>query len=101
MGRLGTQLNKLWVGLIAGMIGPWIGAFLFYMITFSHKTLGEFVHNIVKTPSTHSALISISLLFNLVFFYLALRQEWYKATRGVITAVFIYAPFIVYFKYIA
>jgi hypothetical protein len=41
------------------------------------------------------------LIFNLVFFFIAIRLNWMNAVRGVITAMFIYAPVIVYFKYLA
>jgi hypothetical protein len=101
MEQLRSSLNKLWVGLVAGIVGPVFGALIFYAIFFGHKTIVEFAQMIINTSSTHSALLSVSLIFNLVFFFIAIRLNWMNAVRGVITAMFIYAPVIVYFKYLA
>lgn len=95
------KLNTIVAGLVAGLIGPWIGAFLFYIIMFNHKPISAFTQMIINTSSTHSALLSVSLVFNLAFFFLALQRDMYHAARGVILAVFLYAPFVVYFKYVA
>lgn len=56
---------------------------------------------ILHNSNTHSGIIAVSLVFNLVFFFTALRFHWYYAARGVIMATFLYAPFVVYFKYAA
>lgn len=96
-----NKLNHLYVGLLAGLIGPVLGFFLFYLIMFSHKPFYGFVRMIMNNSDTHAGIISVSLVFNLVFFFVALRNDWYNAARGVIMAMFIYAPFVVYFKYVA
>ncbi len=96
---MNAALNKTWIGLIAGLIGPVIGYLLFYLITSSHRTLMAFSKMILNNGDTHSAIISVSLIFNLVFFFAALRKDWLYAARGVILATLIYAPLVVYFKY--
>jgi len=95
------QINKLWIGLIAGLIGPIFGFFAFYLIAAFDRTFFGFVKMIGENSSTHSGIISICLIFNLVFFFLFLRKDFYRAAQGVIMATFIYAPFVVYFKYVA
>ncbi|MEX2596353.1 MAG: hypothetical protein WEC59_05420 [Salibacteraceae bacterium] len=61
--------------------------------------LSRFNHFIINDSSTHSAIVSVSLIFNLVFFLGAMKLDWLKAARGIILATFIYAPLVVYFKY--
>jgi hypothetical protein len=100
MEKLSDSLNKLYVGFIAGLIGPWFGVLIFYAIFFNHKSIRAFALTILNNGSTHSGIIAVSLIFNLVFFYFAIRKEWYRAAQGVIMAVFCYAPFVVYFKYV-
>tara|TARA_B110000046_G_scaffold25258_1_gene24666 strand:- start:1489 stop:1791 length:303 start_codon:yes stop_codon:yes gene_type:complete len=100
MESLTVRYNKIITGLILGLVGPWIGAFVFYLFMFNHKTIGGFIKMIVNNSSTHAPLLSVSLIFNLIFFYLFLRQGMYRAANGVIMAVFIYAPFVIYFKYV-
>ncbi len=101
MEKLGIYLDRIYWGLIAGLIGPWLGAAVFYLIMFRHKTISGYIDLIQYSPSTHSAFISVSLVFNLVFFFIAMKYDWYKAAKGVIMSVFLYAPFVVYFKYVA
>jgi hypothetical protein len=101
MESIKRQYDKLVAGLIPGLIGPWLGAWLFNLIMFNHLSILEFARMIINTGSTHAPLISVSLIFNLVFFYLFLRNDMYNAAKGVIMAVFLYAPFVVYFKYVA
>lgn len=101
MEKLGSYLNQIYAGLIAGLIGPWIGAGFVYLIMFRHKTIEQFIELVQYSSSTHSAFISVSLIFNLVFFFIALKYDWYRAAKGVILSVFLYAPFVVYFKYVA
>jgi hypothetical protein len=95
------KLNTILAGLVAGIIGPWIGAFVFYLVMFNQKPLASFIHVVLASNSAQSSLISVSLIFNLIFFFLALNKDWYQAARGVIFGVFIYAPFVIYFKYVA
>jgi hypothetical protein len=95
------KLNTIVAGLIAGLIGPWIGALAFYLVMFNHKPLLTFIDVIQGSNSAQSSLISVSLIFNLAFFFLALNKDWYQAARGVIFGVFVYAPFVIYFKYVA
>lgn len=78
-----------------------MGALIFYAIMFNHKTLNSFALMIINKPSTHASLLSVSLVFNLIFFFIAMRKDWYQAAQGVISAVFLYAAFVVYFKYFA
>lgn len=99
MEKLGDKLDKLWVGLLCGLIGPWLGMVIFYLILFNHKSFYTFTRMMMNNTESQSALVSVSLVFNLVFFLLAMKYEWYKAGRGIIMSVFIYAPLVIYLKY--
>lgn len=99
MGMLDERLNKLSAGLVSGLIGPVFGYLSFYMITSSHRSFNEFNNMIIQNSDTHSGVIAISLIFNLVFFFAALQKDWLYAARGVILATLIYAPLVVFFKY--
>ena len=87
------------IGLAAGIIGPGFGFLIFYMIMFSHVSLSAFIRMIASNGSTQAPLIAICLIFNLVFFFAALRMNWYRTAQGVIMAMFFYAPVIIYLKY--
>lgn len=99
MEALGERLDQIWVGTLAGLIGPWFGFLAFYFITYGHRPLSAFSLMLWRNQETYSAVLAVSLTFNIVFFLIAMRYDWYKAARGVLTAIFIYAPVIVYFRY--
>ncbi|MBT3648627.1 MAG: hypothetical protein HN542_10345 [Flavobacteriales bacterium] len=101
MDELKMKFNRLWAGIVLGLIGPWFGFGIFYLIVYNHRPFESFVRMILNNSGTYSSVISVSILFNLIFFYLALRLEWYYMVRGIIMATLIYAPIIVYFRYVA
>ncbi|GAB4381398.1 MAG: hypothetical protein Kow0075_13120 [Salibacteraceae bacterium] len=93
------KLNNFWVGFAAGITGPWFGLIIFYLIFFRHKTFWGFIELILQHSDKQSGTLALSLIFNLVFFYAALRNDWYYAARGVIGSMFLYAPIVIYLKY--
>lgn len=101
MDRLGLYVNKMYMGLILGLLGPCLGFFLFFLITnlAYGYTLSRFIELVFSNSSSHSATIAISSVFNLGLFFLTLNRNYLKATQGVILATFIYAAIMLYFKY--
>ena len=101
MDRLGLLFNKLYVGLVAGLVGPWIGFLIFYAITAIafDQSLAQFTDQVFKNASSNSGTIAISCVFNLALFFLVLNRNYLKAAQGVILATFFYAALVVYFKY--
>jgi hypothetical protein len=63
--------------------------------------LERFIRFIINNGSTHSAIISVSLIFNLVFFFLGIRLNFLRLSQGVIGGTLLFAPFVIYFKYVA
>lgn len=89
-------------GLLVGLLSPIVG-FIIYGLYWSWsygRTFSYFVNDIfIGTPAHRSSIIVLSLLINLVPFLVLLRQERYKAARGILAAIFIFVPFVVYFKF--
>lgn len=85
-----------------GLIGPLLG-FVVYGLYWSwsfHRTFCYFVNDLfIGTPDFRSSILSLSLLMNLVPFFIFLRSDRYKSARGVMAAVFIYVPLVIYFKF--
>ncbi len=97
-------LDKTSTGVIAGVIGPFFG-FLLYSWYFTWKysqTFSFFVNSIILGPGGAQAeVISLSLIFNLLLFFLCLQYNMNRAARGILGAMFIYALIIIYFKFFA
>lgn len=96
------RYNSVKFGLLIGLIGPVLG-FVIYGLYWSwsfHRTFSYFVNDLfIGTPDFRSSIISLSLLMNLLPFFLFLRSDRYKSARGVLLGVFIYVPFVVFFKF--
>lgn len=92
------RFDKFIAGFICGLIGPFLGLFIYWKLNFSIMTFEGFWDN-VSTSSSLAALISLCLIANLIFFYLFLNREMIKATRGVIGATFVYGAIMIYIKF--
>lgn len=97
-----TTWDKLPIGLVIGLIGPFIGFLLYglyYMlshdISFSYFVNAVFLGN----RDAMSSIISLSLLFNILPFYFFINRNLYKSGRGILLSFFIYAIVIVYSKF--
>ena len=100
MDQLRGYLNKLWVGLAIGIVGPWIGYTLIYIITQPDNSfVGAFLT--AQKADLSAGIIAISSLLNLGFFLLAMQKNYLLAARGIILSTLVYAAIIVYLKYAA
>lgn len=82
--------DKLYIGLIAGIIAPFLIIGLFYLLRFNYLTIEEFIRQafILKV---HFKIVSVGVFFaDLGLFYLFMRLNKNNASKGVILAVFIY-----------
>ena len=77
-------------GVIAGIIGPTIGFFLYYLMLFRHTTV---MYLLKHARDSHfiSALLSLSLIANLVLFFIFIKLNADTSARGVLFATIIYA----------
>ncbi|NEN22179.1 hypothetical protein G3O08_01510 [Cryomorpha ignava] len=96
------RFDKTAIGFVIGLILPVIG-FVIYGVYWSWKffrTFSYFVNDVfLGTPTFRSSILSLSLLINLIPFFIFLKTDRNKSARGVLAAVFVYVPFVVYFKF--
>ena len=96
------RFDNTWIGFLIGLILPVFG-FLIYGWYWSWKffrPFSYFVNDVfIQTPTFRSSIMSLSLLINLIPFFVFLRTDRYKSARGVIAAVFLYVPFVIYFRF--
>lgn len=103
MEKLGPKLDKVWVGLIAGILGP-IPGFLLVMVglmIYTGRPFERFLYIALNYADAQPSLIAVSLLFDLLLFLLVTRYDWYRAARGIVMAAFLYAPVVIYLRYLA
>jgi len=90
------------IGLVVGLIGGLIG-FIIYGLYYSfshHVDLLDFVNRVfLGNKILRAPILSLSILFNLLPFYLFLNKKYYQGARGVMLSIFVYAIAIVYYRF--
>lgn len=82
--------DKLYIGIITGLVAPFLIIGLFYLFRFNYLSIEEFIRQafILKVQFK---IISVGVFFaDLGLFYLFMRLNKNNASKGVILAVFIY-----------
>lgn len=82
--------NKLFIGIIVGLILPIAFSYLLFLNRY-HGDMGfmGFIEGMLRIQSL-GKLLSISVLPNLLLFFIALWTERLLAARGIVTATMIY-----------
>lgn len=87
------------VGLVLGLLGPILGALLFYKMQYPQYTLEEFF-TLVYMGKDVSRLISIGAIFNIAIFYPFVHFHKLKVGKGVITSTFLWVTFSIMYIYL-
>lgn len=96
-------LDNVFTGLILGLAGPVFG-FLIYGISFISKyeyfTISFYINEIfLNTPEAQAPILTISLVFNALIFYLYLRFDFLMGAKGVVIGTMFYVPVVLYLKF--
>ena len=90
--------DKLWIGLLFGILTPFISLWTYYFINYRYMTITDFI-NYLELGNTYTPLISMCVLVNLAVFYPFIWKEKYQGARGVLGSTFLWALVIVYLKF--
>lgn len=90
------------IGLLIGFLGPmiYIPATIFIMSKVHNTYFDVYWHMFTSLKSTQGKFISLSIIPNLVWFYIFLNKEKYPVAMGIILGSFLYLPYIIYINFI-
>jgi hypothetical protein len=77
--------DKVWVGIILGIVAPPIAYGLYYAL--------------VNKLNLKTVNVSLCMVIELLPFYITLNREMYKGTKGVLIATLVYAALIAYLSF--
>lgn len=84
------RFNKIWVGIILGIIGAFAGFFLFG-IGFSIKeemTFSEFYRDVfLGVDNFQSRIVSFSMLVDVILFYIFMRKDYQELCKGIMAVL--------------
>ncbi len=92
------DFDKIWIGLVSGMLAPFITFMLYYFINYRYMDARSFI-SFLKLGDAYTGIVSLCVLANLGVFYLFIWKEKYLGARGVLGATFIWAAFVLYLKF--
>lgn len=93
------KCNKLYIGLIIGIILPLITTWLIFYFRFGDMyTYTEFIELLIAAKG-FTKLLSVSVLPNLIMFLIAIKLDRLLAARGIVTATLLYAIVVIVLKF--
>ncbi|MFN9581872.1 MAG: hypothetical protein ACK566_04280 [Bacteroidota bacterium] len=94
-----SKFDKIYIGIITGILAPLAGVVIFYAINFSGEPMLEFLTASIKNKLL-SPLLSLCAVINLGLFYLYLQFNYLYSARGVILSTLLLGLAIVSIKFL-
>jgi len=93
-----NRFDSTLFGIIFGIMGPVIGFFLYYYIFRQEPTLAGF-WNIAKQHTNLPKVMSLSVITNLLIFFIFIWSNRLLSSRGVLLGTFLWVVVIIYYKF--
>jgi hypothetical protein len=95
------KLDKVWVGLVTGVLGAIGGFFLFgfFFALGSDTSLHYFIYNIFLGGgpiSYQDKIVSVSMVMDIVLFFIFMKLGWDRMCKGILAVVVCAVPVVVY-----
>lgn len=96
-----ARLNHFALGILAGLVGTGTGFLLLaaWWCTANHQDFSYFVQNVFIASSLYKdSILTVSVLFNVGVFYLALQKDMYRFTRGLMLTMILSVLLIIWIQ---
>lgn len=95
------RFDKVWIGIVLGLVGAFIGFFLFgwYGAASQDVSWAHFIHTVFIDRTMlqfQDKVVTVSILLDVVLFFIFMRMEWYKLSKGLLAVVICAVPVAVY-----
>ncbi len=92
--------DNLKLGIVLGMIGPFIGLVIVYFVKFSRfgYTFGEFINEFLGDNRLITSFGSLSLLANVILFTIYVNTHRDQTAKGIFLITLIYGIAILVLK---
>ena len=85
------KLDTFAYGVAAGILGAAVGFVVF------GQTFSRFVETLVQgTEIFHDKLVTVSILFDVILFFVMIRQDYYNFCKGLLAVVIVSVPVAIY-----
>lgn len=90
--------DDLRLGLVIGLLGPVLGLVVIYFIKYSATSFGDFLNTLFEEKRMITAVGSLSLLANVIFFTIYINTHRDKTAKGIFLITLIYGIGILVLK---
>lgn len=90
--------NQNFIGFFVGLIAPFV-AFSVFVLFVLELDLFQTITEVSKSDKLPH-IISLSLLINLLIFFMKIKTKREKAARGILGATIFYAFIVLYLKFV-
>jgi hypothetical protein len=87
---MNQKLNTLITGLVVGIAGPIVTLYVIYLITTQEISIREYINQLIFFK-VYTHIISLSVIPNLLTFFIFIWLNKLKSARGVLLATIILA----------
>jgi hypothetical protein len=92
------KLDKIGWGAFLGILLPAVALYIFYKIRYENLGISEFLKSFHEMGIlTH--VISLSVIPNLILFFLFMHKNYLKGGRGVLLATFLFAFLVLIIRF--
>ncbi len=92
-----TKYNSMKFGILLGIILPIITFLLVYLFKDIELSFFDYVKRLIKFD-VFTKMLSLSVIPNLLLFYLFLQKNYLYSTRGIIIATIVITVFVLIVK---
>ncbi|MFN0030878.1 MAG: hypothetical protein ACKVOR_01820 [Flavobacteriales bacterium] len=92
-------LDKVPIGIIAGLLGAILGFVLFGLLFCAYEdvTFADYIHKaFLGISDLQSRIVSLSILLNVVLFFFLIKKEWYNMAKGLMVVMVVCVPVVVW-----
>lgn len=93
------KIDKVWVGMIAGVLGSALGFVLFGLgfAIFNHISFGTFITDIfMKVEDFQSRIVSFSMLVDVILFFVFIRKNYQQFCKGLMAVLVLSVAVVAY-----
>jgi hypothetical protein len=94
------KLDKFWVGAILGVVGAILG-FMIYGFIWAQANDVTFMYFykdvFIGTSFFTDKIVTISVLLDVVLFFVFMRFNWYNLCKGILAVVILAVPVAIYY----
>lgn len=101
MGSIKLKFNNLTSGVVTGLLGTlWgFGLMTIWWSWANGTSMNYFVQDVFLESALYKdSILTISVLFNVGLFWVALRHDWEQFAKGLLAVIFLTVPWIIWYQ---